>query len=183
MANKIKYGIKNAYYAKKTANGTYDTPVRLPGAVSLSLDPQGDISVFHADNIQYFKSATNNGYEGDLELALIPETFYTDILGDTQETGGVLLENADAISTEFAFGVQFEGDARATRFWFYNCVATRPTVEGETKESSIDPKTETLTISAAPGEDGIVRARTTSETTDAVYNAWFSAVYAPSAGE
>lgn len=65
MGNKIKYGIKNAYYAVKTQSG-YDTPVAIPGAVSISLDPQGELYKFYADNIEYFRAAVNNGYEGDL---------------------------------------------------------------------------------------------------------------------
>ena len=51
MANKqkVKFGLSNCYIAKRTVTGdvvSYDTPVRFPGAVSLSLDPQGDSSDF-----------------------------------------------------------------------------------------------------------------------------------------
>ena len=177
MANKIKYGIKNAYYAKKTATG-YATPVALPGAVSLSLDPQGEIYKFYADNIEYFRMAVNNGYEGDLELALIPDSFATDILGETLDaTDKVMIENAETIGSEFAFGFQLEGDEKASRFWFYHCAATRPNVGGSTKEDSIEVQTESLTISAVPGEDGVVRVRTTTDTSSAVYDAWFTEVY------
>ena len=62
--NKIKYGIKNCHYAVATiaANGsaTYDTPKPLAGAVSISMDGQGDTNKFYADNIVYFTSVANN---------------------------------------------------------------------------------------------------------------------------
>ena len=58
MANKIKYGLRSVYYAKATpaTNGslTYATPVAIPGAVNLSMEPQGETSPFYADNIVYY---------------------------------------------------------------------------------------------------------------------------------
>ena len=36
MANKIKYGLRNVYYATVTA-GVYGTPVAMPGAKAISL--------------------------------------------------------------------------------------------------------------------------------------------------
>ena len=94
MANKIKYGIKNVYYAVATLaannSATYDTPVALPGAVSLTLDPEGDNSVFYADNIAYYATYANNGYSGSLELALIPDAFRKDVLGEIEDSKDVL---------------------------------------------------------------------------------------------
>lgn len=183
---RIKYGLKNVYYAVATIDddneATYATPVRIPGAVNLSLEPQGDQEVFNADNIDYFVSQGNNGYEGDLEIALVPESFEKDVLGAIEDNKGVLIEDIDAPVVHFALLFQFEQDTQALKHVFYNCTATRPTVEGETKGESIEPKTDTLSLRAgsihneALGKD-VTKARSSESTDSAVYNGWFSAVY------
>lgn len=176
-ANKIKFGLSKCYYAKKTSSG-YGTPVALQGAVSISLAPQGELYKFYADNIAYYRNSVNNGYEGDLEMALIPDDFLTDILGNTLDsTDKVLVEEVQNAPVEFALGFQVEGDAQNTRFWVYNCVATRASMDGDTKEDRIAAKTETITISSTPNEDGVVRAKTTVDTPTATYEGWFNEVW------
>ncbi len=177
MANKVKFNIKNVHYAKKTAEGTYDTPVALNGAVSISLEQQGELTSFYADGLKYYTSSSNGGYEGDLEMALITDEFRKDILGETLDTGKVLIENANAQTVEFALGFDIDGDSTTTKFWFYNCTATRPNIESQTNEDSIEPQTDTVTISAAPSSDGTVRAKTTAETTQTIADGWYSKVY------
>lgn len=185
--NKIKYGIKNCHYAVATiaANGsaTYGTVKPLPGAVNLSLEPQGDTSPFHADNIVYYTSVANNGYEGDLELAKVPEDFLKDVLGYVADKNGVLYEDANAPVVHFALTFQFEGDVHAKRHVMYNCVATRPTVEGATKEEGIEPQTETINITAttiyvaAIDKDIVKASATPTEATQ--YEAWNTDIYIP----
>lgn len=189
-ANKIKYGIKNVYYAVATiaadGSATYATPKPLKGAVSLSMDPQGDSTPFYADNIVYYTSVANNGYEGDLELALIPDDFLTDILGMVKNKDNIIYEDAGADPVHFALLFQFEGDQKATRHVIYNCTATRPSASGSTKEDSIEPETESVTITAttiyvADLDKDIPKAKTTVDTADATYNGWFTSVYIPAA--
>ena len=184
--NKIKYGIKNVYYAKatisSTGTATYATPVALPGAVSISLDAQGDTSKFYADNIVYFTTVANNGYEGDLELAKVPDTFLTDCLGFVRDASGVLVEDAGANPAHFALMFQFEGDVNAKRTVLYNCVASRPQIAGSTKEESIEPETESINITAttiynAVLNKDLVKASCTETSASAAYNGWLSAVY------
>ena len=188
--NKIKYGLKNVYYAIATlaADGTatFATPVRIPGAVNLSLEPQGDREPFYADDVEYFVSISNTGYEGDLEIALVPESFEKNVLKAVEDTTKVLFEEVAPEIVHFALLFQFAGDKKNIRHCFYNCTAMRPNVEGETKGENIEPKTESLSLRAGSIYDStlqkdIVKAKTKDDTTDAVYNAWFSQVIVPGA--
>ena len=184
MGNKVKYNLKNVHAAKLTkgddGNFTYDTPQAIPGAVSISLEAEGDSSPFYADGIVYFRSTANNGYSGDLEIALIPEWFRTEILQEVKDNNGVLVEHSDVSeSVYFALLFEFDGDIKAIRHVLYNCTASRPSIESETKEETIEPGTETLSLTADPREDGLVKSRTGDDTTDSVYRNWYQAVYVP----
>ena len=183
--NKVKYNLKNVHAAILTKGDdgtfTYATPVAIPGAVSLSLDAEGDSSPFYADGVVYFRSTANNGYSGDLEIALIPEWFRTDVLQEEKDSNGVLIERSDVTeSVYFALLFEFDGDVNAIRHVLYNCTASRPSIESQTKESSIEPGTETLALTADPREDGLVKSRTGDETSTATYNNWYKTVYVPS---
>lgn len=182
MANKIKYGIKNVYYAVATEGVggvlSYATPVALPGAVSLSLDAQGDTNTFYADNIAYYTSTANNGYSGDLELALLPDEFRTDVLGEVVDENDLLVELSNTSTVEFALLFQFEGDDLAARHCLYRCTASRPSVSGSTKEESIEPQTESVTITAMPRiNDEVVKSKCLEGGTG--YSTWFTAVVEP----
>lgn len=154
--NKIKYGLKNVHYAVITDNNgviSYGTPKRLPGAVNLTLNPKGELSEFYADDMAYFIQTANQGYEGTLEIALIPDTFRVDVLKDEIDQNGALFENAEAVTENIALLYEFAGDKKATRHVNYNVTVARPSVESETKGATITPKTETLNITASPATD------------------------------
>ena len=191
MGNKVKYNLKNVHAAKLTTTVTegvtsysYAAPRAIPGAVSISLDAEGESSPFYADGIVYFRSYANNGYSGDLEIALIPEWFRTEILKEALDANGVLVEKADTTeSVKFALLFEFDGDERAIRHVLYNCSASRPSIESETKEETIEPGTETLSLTADPREDGLVKSRTGDTTDAATYAGWYQRVYLPAAEE
>ena len=184
--NKIKYGLKNVYYAIATiaadGSATYGSPKAFPGAVSLSLEPQGEAEPFYADNIVYWVGQPNNGYEGDLEMARITDDFKKDILGYITDQNGVLVEKIADSAIHFALLFQFEGDQEATRHVLYNCTATRATTGGQTKGENVEPQTETVTINAssiyvAALSGDIVKAECKKSTSATQYNAWTSSVY------
>ncbi len=185
--NKVKYNLKNAHYALLTIgeDGTvsYGNPTAIPGSVSISLDANGEPENFYADGIAYYVINNNMGYEGDLELALIPESFRTEILKEELDDNGVLIENAQVELESFALLFEFDGDQRHIRHVLYNCAASRPGIEGKTNEDTREVQTETLTIKATPLSSGLVKAKTGNTTDTTVYNDWYKAVYMPVVAE
>jgi len=180
MANKVRYGLKNVHYAVITegANGsiTYGTPKRIPGAVNLTLDPQGEQAEFYADDMRYFSAFANSGYSGSLEVALFPDDFKKDVLGYIEDENGVLFEDANVVPKNFALLFEFTGDKNAIRHVLYNVSASRPSISGATKGASIEPQTETINITAAPALDtGMVKAK--CEPGQAAYETWYQQVY------
>ena len=182
--NKVKYNLKNAHYAMLhiAQDGTvsYDTPVPIPGAVSIGLDANGEPENFYADGIAYYVINNNMGYDGDLELAMIPESFRVDALNEKLDDNNVLIENANTELNSFALLFEFDGDVKHIRHVLYNCSASRPGIEGKTNEESREVQTETLTIKATPLASGVVKAKTGNTTNGTVYQNWYQSVYMPS---
>lgn len=183
MANKVKFGLSNVYIAPITsasAGGfTYDTPFALPGAVNLTLDPEGESADFYGDNVKYFSEYANQGYSGSLEIAMINDDFRTKILGETTDSNGAMIESTDDTIKDFALGFQIDGDKANRKFWFYNVSAQRPSTTGQTIETSKEPTTDTLNITASARiSDNKVRVfMEKSSDNTAAYNSFFSAVY------
>lgn len=180
---KIRYGIKNAHYAKITRSTqgiTYGTPVALPGARALSLEAQGESTDEYFDDILWFHADSNSGYSGTLELADLPESFYTDILNESVDSSDVRSEYANAAQNEFALLFEFsyagEPGLTGSRVCFYRCVAGRPSETHTGKQKNITADTVTLPITAMPREtDELVKAVVKSTST--AYAGFLSAVY------
>ena len=162
--NKVKFNICNVHYAL------------------ITVDEDGEVtepSNFYADGYAYYTISNNMGYEGDLELAMVPESFRTDVLKESLDDNSVLVESANVETANFALLFEFDGDVKKIRHVLYNCSAARPNIESATNEEEIEVQTETLAITAAPLANGYVKARTGDSTTDTVYTGWYTSVYMP----
>ncbi len=186
--NKVKFGLSNVHIAKITEeNGEikYGTPFTMPGAVSLTADAEGDTTPFYADNIKYYVAVANNGYTGDLQIAMTPEEFLTEILGQEKDENGALIEKSDDVNARFALMGEIEGDVKKRRFVYFDCTAARPSAEMNTVEESKEPQTDTISITmAARSTDNAIKAVIEpNETNQEVYNTFFTKVYEKNATE
>lgn len=190
MANKVRFGLTNVYYAILTesdsAAPSYGTPKRLLGAVSLDLSQEGSSNAFYADNIEFFRTEADNGYKGSLELARVSETALKDIWGfGYDSTHKLIYEDALASPKPFALLFQVEGDANEDLYVLYKVYASRPNIGSTTiNENGKEPQTQTVDISAVPLPDptggvlnGKVYLKTDDATATSIKNAWFSSVY------
>ena len=181
--NKIKYGLKNVHYAvQNEVNGvvTYGAPKKWAGAVTMTNAPVGEVVEFYADDVVYFSENTNNGYDGTYETAKTPDDFRVDVLGDTIDGNGALIENTNAKPKKIAFLFEFDGDVHQTRHILYSVAVTRPNLDGSTKTNTKTPQTESLTYQARPRIDnGNIKAKLSKGKPG--YDTFFSAVYEPNA--
>ena len=186
VKNKVTFGLKNVYYSKITetsgANGVevvYATPVPMPGGASMSMPKNAErVAIAADDDPEYAVFYNNKGYDGNIVLYDVPDSFYVDCLGETSD-GNTMVENKDDAISDFALGFQIEGDSKGRRFWFYNVSANRPSTASQTIETSKEPVTDTLDITASARiTDGNVKVfMEESATNTAEYNGFFTSVY------
>jgi phi13 family phage major tail protein len=185
FANKIRYGLKNVYIAFATGAATWAAPQKIPGAVRFTPTPKGEESEFYADDGPYFVITCNNGYDAEIEWALIPDAILAEMLGWDTDDNGMIVEVADGTPKKFALMGEVKGDSKNRRFVYWDCQAARPSDEKQTKGETIEPKTEVLPLKILPIEIGgkpcVKGTLELSDTNAAVFNSWFDAVVVPDA--
>jgi phi13 family phage major tail protein len=188
-ANKVKFGIEDAHVAffdESTAtegSPAWDAPQAINGAVSLTMDPEGDQNDFYADNTKYYTSNTNNGYAGTLEVANVPDDILAEMLGMTVDTNGMLVESAEDKQKEFALMGEIKGDEKDRRFVYYRCKAARPSQDSTTSDTGETPDTDSLEVTVMPIESGdkklVKGVLELDDANQAVFDEFFNEVILP----
>lgn len=179
--NKVKFGCSNVHIAPitetdETGKPTYLPWIHVPGTVNINMQPTGDSTPFYADNVTYYMTDTNDGYDGEFENAYIPEEIQKAILQFLEDKNGVIYEHVDQESREFAMAWEFVGNERDIRYLFYRCKMQRPNITGTTKQQSVEPQTDQLSFKAMPRLDTkIVKAQVLEGS--AAYDDWYKKVY------
>ncbi|MBQ3503675.1 MAG: phage tail protein [Oscillospiraceae bacterium] len=179
--NKVHYDLVDVHAAPLTFEAgvpSFGVPKALNGSISLDLSAQGNTTKLRADGIVYYQNHSNQGYDGSLNMAMVPDWFRREHLGEIlDETAKVQVENAEAAHKPFALLFGFKGDAARRVHVLYNCMAGRPNIKGENKENEKDPDTESLPITAVPLPDGDVKASSTAETANSIIAGWYKSVW------
>lgn len=152
--NKVTFGLTNVHYAIATqsADGTweYAAPVRLNGAQEFTSDIVGGKQEVYADDQVIATLIQNAGRTISLKVTDLSDDFKIDILGYKKLTNGNIVEITNAPVTTFALGVEFQGDLKARRTWFFLCTTTPINEASKTKGDSVEANSITLNITARP---------------------------------
>lgn len=180
-SNKVHYDLVDVHVAALTITdgvASFGTPEPLQGSISMDLAAQGDTIKLRADGMDYYVTYSNDGYSGNLNLAMVPDWFKAAYLGHSvSEKDKVLVENSNAEHKPFALLYGFKGDKKNRRHVLYNCMGGRASVKGDNKDRMKEADTESLPITATPLPDGMVKASTTESTPDTVYANWTKTVW------
>src|SRR5699024_9800255 len=163
---------------------TYKEPIPVTITLELAQEPRVYLFELKADNLTYYSVQSNQGYDGTLEIADVPQSFLVDVLGeDLNIMDGVITETTTAKTKSFALLFEFDGDQHKIRHVMYNCTANRPSIGSSTKTESTEPNTNELTFVSSPViVDGkpLIKTKTTRTVPLGVYNEWFNGVFIPS---
>ncbi|MDN6899575.1 major tail protein [Oenococcus sicerae] len=161
VPNKVRFGLKDVVVIPvATDDGsalTYGTGFSQPGAVSLSLNANGDKFTKFADDGTLVSIDNNQGYAGNITITAIVDAFREQVLGEVVDANGGHLEKADQQGHAFALAFKISGDKHNNRYLLYNVSATRPDIASATKTASIDSQDQELPITVAPDYDQKVK--------------------------
>lgn len=155
--NKVEFGISNLHIGTFSTNesgkATLGTPYHLPGAKTLSLNPEGESSDAYADNVKYWAGFSDNGFSGSLEVMRFTTDFKKQFAGyKVLDDGGLAyVKGANKPNVYLAF--QAEGDAESRRVILYNVAFGGINREFKTIEANKEPATESVDITASGDND------------------------------
>jgi phi13 family phage major tail protein len=190
--NKVQFGLSQLAIAELEPDSgsgvpSWKTPIMWPGAVNLSMNAETQEEKFYADDGLYYGEYIDDGYTGELEIAMMLEAFAVMALGWYVDGRGGLVEQSNGMKSNFALLGQFKGDKHGARWAIYNVSAGKPSAEASTRTPGSAPQTQKIPYTATPIQiaDGIYATKYTlfddssNETVHTAYTDWFKQVTLP----
>lgn len=180
--DRVSFGLSNVHVGTYTVGTdgtvTMGTPMHIPGAVTLSLEPEGDNNDFYADNTKYWSGYSDNGFSGTLEMARFPDEFRTTFMGAKKLDDGGIADVKSAAKPAVYIAYQGEGDKLSRREILYNVTLSGIKKESKTTEDSTEPETESIDITVT-GDNATGFTHVTYNVGDAGYDTIFTKPPAP----
>ena len=178
-------GLKNFYYAvvtDDTAGGStaYAAPKKLGAAISLSETPTTSTNTLYAENGPAETASANGPTTAEIGVKDLSPQVLADLLGQTINADGVLIQGREDRAPYVALGFQLTGESENDAFvWLYKGKFSRPSTSGNTKGESVEFSTPAISATFI-GRDSDGKERASVVKTDAnalVTDAWFTSVY------
>ena len=122
--NKVEFGTSNfhmgLYTVDETGKAKLEAPIHVPGMRALSLEAESEESKFFADDVVYYSDFTDNGFKGDLNMALFPDEFKTKFLNFAELADGGVAQVKGMPAKNVYFAFEGKGDKEKRRHIFFN---------------------------------------------------------------
>lgn len=148
-ANKVEFGISNVWvgtYEETNGVATLGTPYHQPGAKSLTLDAETEENKYYADDTVYWSDYSDNGFSGELSMALFDDTFKKQFMGYVELADGGLAQVKNAIKPNVYLMFEGKGDKEKRRFLLLNIALGAISREYNTVEENKEPVEESIPV-------------------------------------
>lgn len=159
MSKSVAIGLTNIVYAIMTADvapttvggkdgyAAYDSPVRLPGAITANFSPNASNDTLFADDGPYDSVSMLGAMSMELNVADLPAQNRAELLGAIyDETTGILYHNAEDVPPYVAVGMSIKKSNGYDRYiWYLKGKFAAPDDNNQTKADSVNWNTPTIT--------------------------------------
>lgn len=184
---KALFNIKKLHVAKLSETDgtyTYDTPIKVPGTISLSMDIEQSNDIFYADGGAYITLQGASSTTGTLENYHIPEEVLLKIYNYVKSTTGEICQTDDPVNRMAILFACDDENGNEVRFTYYDVTSTKPGLNLQTREDGVTVNAESVDLTANSivcGSKNVIRSYCTKDME--AYENYFDKVTVPTIAE
>lgn len=143
-------GVSDLHYALLTTDpasgtATYQTPVKIPGLISININPNSSSETLFADNGPMETASAMGEIEVEINVADLPLDVQAKLLGHTITAKGVLERKGNDTPPWLALGFKsLKSNGKYRYVWLTKGKFTLPAMEHSTRSDSIEFQTPTM---------------------------------------
>lgn len=151
MSKGVAIGLTDLYYAKMLTDvvggsSTYDTPVRIAGAITANFSPNASNDTLFADDGPYESASTLGAMTLELNVADLEPAIRAALLGHTYGSDGILISKSSDTPPNVAVGMSvLKSNGYKRLIWYLKGKFAAPDDNNQTRSDSINWNTPTIT--------------------------------------